>query len=215
MEDYIPKPGERVPAAAYFVEPCDKLLDVGCGDGIISHFVAEKVKTIYGIDNLQSELVRAKKRGLRVQFVDLDSQDFPFQSGYFDTVTCLDVIEHVRNPEALLLQIHRVLKNKGKLIIATPNIRFSNHVFELVLKGNFPKTSTDASVYDGGHLHFFTYNDMKSLLLKTGFAIEKTEGIINKTKRGWKGRVLEFFLGKAFMLEFRAQGILLVGRKHL
>jgi methionine biosynthesis protein MetW len=213
MKYYIPKPGERVPAAALLVEPCEKLLDVGCGDGIIRNFVAGKVKTIYGVDNSHSELDKAVKSGLKVKLVDLDTQNLPFRSDYFCTVTCLDVIEHVRDPEALLSKIYRVIKKGGKLIVATPNIRFTNHIFELIFKGNFPKTSTDTNVYDGGHLHFFTYNDMKKLLSNTGFVIEKTEGIINKPKRGWKGQILEFLLGKKFMLEFRAQGILLVARK--
>jgi methionine biosynthesis protein MetW len=213
MTLYIPKPGERVPAAAQLVEPCEKLLDVGCGDGIIKNFVTEKVKTVYGIDNSRSELDMALKRGLKVKRIDLNTQKIPFQSDYFDTVTCLDVIEHVQDPEAFLSKIYQVLKNNGRLIIATPNIRFSDHLFDLILKGNFPKTSSDTNVYDGGHVHFFTFNDMKKLLSKTGFIVEKTEGIINKTKRGWKGRILEFLLGKNFMLEFRSQGILLVARK--
>jgi len=209
MKEYIPKPGERVEVASRFVKDCENLLDVGCGDGIINHFISDRVKNIYGVDNSREMVKKSIKRGLRVKLVDLDNDDFPFKTNYFDVITCLDVIEHVKNPNALLEKIHRILKKNGTLIIATPNIRFSNHLYELLLKGRFPKTSTDISQYDGGHIHFFTFNDLIDLVKKNGFLIEEIEGVINKTRRGWKGRILEFIFGKKIMLEFRAPGILI------
>ncbi len=213
MQNYIPKPGERVEVASRLVEKCDRLLDVGCGDGVIQHFLGNRVGRIYGVDSSKEMLKIAAKRGLNVKLVDLDVKRLPFNSNFFDVVTCLDVIEHVRDPKALLVKMNRVLKRGGNLIIATPNIRFSNHLYELIIKGRFPKTSTDTSLYDGGHLHFFTYTDLVKLLESVGFFIKIIEGIINKPRRGLKGRILEFILGKKIMLEFRAPGILIVGKK--
>lgn len=213
MKDYIPKIGERVPRAAEFVGRCDKLLDVGCGDGVIQHFISDRAKYIYGVDGSKEALKKASKRGIFVKLVNLNIHNIPYKTTYFDTVTCLDVIEHVLDPQDLLTKINKVLKKNGTLILSTPNIRFTNHIYDLVVKGKFPKTSHDPGVYDGGHIHFLTYGDMIDLIQKTGFKLVKKEGIINKARRGWKGRVLEFIFGKDLMLEFRSPGILLVCEK--
>lgn len=116
MKDYIPKPGERVEAAARLVERCEKLLDVGCGDGAIQNFIAGRVRHTYGVDSSKKMLKKSAKRGLKVKYVDLDDEEIPFKKNYFDTITCLDVIEHVRNPKDLLEKIYRVLKRMGDLL---------------------------------------------------------------------------------------------------
>lgn len=213
MDEILPKIGERVEKASRFVPKCNRLLDVGCGTGIISYFIKSKVKEIYGIDSYKEDLDRAKKRGLITKIVDFNTEKFPFREGSFNTVTCLDVIEHVLDPRVLLKEIYRVLKKDGVLIISTPNIRFTNHIYDLVIKGVFPKTSLDQSLYDGGHVHFFTYKDMLKLLVDAGFKNIQEEEIINKDHRGWKGRLLKFFLGSKLMREFRTPGILLVAKK--
>lgn len=211
--EFFPKPGERVPSAVKHITACDNLLDIGCGDGILAHFVKNKVKAIFGVDNSQGSLLAAKKRGMITKQVDLDLEKLPFNNNYFDIITCLDVIEHVKNPHALLSGIYRVLKPKGKLIISTPNIRFSDHLYKLIIKGKFPKTSIDTSLYDGGHIHFFTFKDLEVLLSLQKFIIIEIDGIINKIQRGWKGRLVERIFGKKFMLEFRTPGILIIARK--
>lgn len=213
MFSQLPKPGERVEKASRFVPKCNRLLDVGCGDGIVAHFVKDKVKYIYGVDNLQKDLQKAEKKGLETKFVNLDKDKLPYTANYFDAVTSLDVIEHVKDPDVHVQETYRVLKKGGILIISTPNIRFSDHLVQLVIKGVFPKTSLDPNYYDGGHIHFFTYKDMQQLLRKAGFKNIKNEGIINKEGRGWKGRLIQAILGEAFMREFRTPGILLIAHK--
>lgn len=209
----LPNIGERVELASRYVPISKRMLDVGCGDGIICYFVKNKVKEIYGIDNNKKDLLKAKKNGLRIKSCCLDTEKFPFSGNFFDVVTCLDVIEHIKNPNFLLSEIFRILKKEGLIILSTPNIRFSDHLFKLVLKGKFPKTSEDSNFYDGGHIHFFTFLDIKDLLTKSGFQVIQEEGIINKKERGWKGKLVEKILGKKFMLELRSAGILMIAKK--
>ena len=210
---YITKEGERVELATRYVNKCDLLLDVGCGNGIIACFLKEKVNQIHGVDNSRQNLKEAKKRGLKVKNIDLDEEDLPYEDNFFDYVICLDVIEHIKEPIDLLKKIYRVLKRSGRLILSAPNIRFSNHLLRLIVNGRFPITSLDPTGYDGGHIHYFTFSDLKDLLTKVGFRIISEEGIINKPKRGVKGRILEFILGKKFMREFSSGGILIIVEK--
>lgn len=213
MKDNLPKIGERVEKASRFISRCNNLLDVGCGTGVIMHFIKGRVKKIYGIDVSKEDLQKAKMKGILTTYVNFDRMKFPFETNFFDTVTCLDVIEHVLDPQMLLKEIHRVLRKDGTLILSTPNIRFSNHIYDLVVKGIFPKTSLDQSLYDGGHVHFFTYKDMINLLQNAGFKEIKEDEIINKEQRGWKGKLLTFFLGVKFMREFRTPAMLLIAKK--
>ncbi len=213
MSDDIPRIGERVEFASRFVKKSKNLLDVGCGNGVIHHFVKDRVEDIYGIDFSRSDLLKAKKRGLITHHVDIDKNKLPFKNKIFDIVTCLDVIEHVKDPELVLTEIRRVLKDGGNLIVSTPNIRFTDHLGKLIFKGKFPKTSMEDGFLDGGHIHFFTFKDLKNLLVHVGFRVISEEGIINKKSRGWKGRILEMIFGKKIMREFRSGGILIVAEK--
>lgn len=209
----IPKIGERVEIATRYVKKCNRLLDVGCSEGVIAHFLKRKVSKIYGIDKSKKDLVKARKRGIITKHTDLDQEKIPFRNSFFNAVTCLDVIEHIKDPAGLIEEIYRVVKRGGDLILSAPNIRFSDHLLELFIRGHFPKTSEDKTAYDGGHIHYFTFSDLKLILNQVGFKVIYGEGIINKERRGIKGRITEKILGKKFMQEFRSPGILIVARK--
>lgn len=213
LKSNLPKIGERVEKGARFVPKINRLLDVGCGDGVITYFLRNKVKEIYGIDNSRKRLDKAKKLGIHTKLVNLDTQKIPYKANFFDAVTCFDVIEHVYDPQKLVNDIYHVLKNGGILILSTPNIRFSDHLYTLIFKGLFPKTSLDPEVYDGGHIHFFTYKDIHLLLENAGFSEVVDEEIINKEKRGWKGRLVQSIIGQKLMREFRTPGILVLASK--
>lgn len=85
-----------------FMEPKENHLDIGCGDGYF--LKRSKCRNCWGIDLLYGE----------------SSDKLAFQSGYFDYVTMLAVIEHLENPEDFFLEIHRVLKPGGRFIFTTP-----------------------------------------------------------------------------------------------
>jgi len=209
----IPRIGERVEFASRYIPKCKKLLDIGCGDGILYYFISGRVKEIYGLDNDTNALKISEKKYNEIKYFNLNDQFFPYSDKTFDCVTCLDVVEHILDPNLLIRNISKVLTNNGVLIISTPNIRFTDHLIKLIFNGSFPKTSVDKSQYDGGHIHFFTYKDLRSLLEKNNLKVIGEEGIINKEKRGWKGQLVEFFLGRKIMNEFRSSGILLIAQK--
>lgn len=209
----IPKLGERIELASRYIKPCKRLLDLGCGRGYLARFIKSKVLEVYGIDKSIANLILAERNGMKIEQVDLDKQKIPFGNLFFDTVVCLDVIEHIKDPYNLIKEVYRVTKRDGIFIISAPNIRFWDHLKCLVFKGKFPITSEDKSAYDGGHIHYFTFSDIKEILINAGFTITFVAGIINRFKRGIKGRILEKILGKQFMREFRSPGILIVARK--
>ena len=208
----IPKIGERVEFASRFIPKAESLLDIGCGDGTLEYFIKNRISKIYGVDNAIKSVKESKKYYFEIKLVDLN-KTIPYKRNFFDVVTCLDVIEHIKDPNKLFKETYRVLKPNGLLLLSTPNIRFSDHIYKLLFQGIFPKTSTDNNSYDGGHIHFFTFTDIRNLLLANRFKIIEYRGIINKKERGWKGKIIEFLIGSKIMREFRSPGILFIARK--
>jgi len=113
--------GSRVDVALGLLERGKRLLDVGCGDGILGYFAREKYEEVYGVDISEEALEIARRRGVKTKRVNLNKGKLPFRDEFFDAVVCLDVIEHVFEPRSLIKEIHRVLQKKGVLIISTPN----------------------------------------------------------------------------------------------
>jgi 2-polyprenyl-3-methyl-5-hydroxy-6-metoxy-1,4-benzoquinol methylase len=106
-----------------------QILDVGCGDGAMSAFLAKKLGvSVTGVDtdDLAIELAtqQFKHHGLTGQFIRVDGYAYPFPDAGFDVVVSSDVIEHVRQPEALLREAWRVLRPGGHLVVTTP-IRYT------------------------------------------------------------------------------------------
>jgi ubiquinone/menaquinone biosynthesis C-methylase UbiE len=99
-----------------------KVLDVGCGTGSLLKELAGSGKelNLYGID-LSPEMInaaRAKlKDGNHVELYERSAADLPFESNYFDYVVCMNSLHHHANPNQSLIEMTRVLKPGGVMIL--------------------------------------------------------------------------------------------------
>jgi len=101
-------------------------LDIGCDAGVYTiEFLRRGVKKISGIDINVSSIKIAKdnlkKVNLHADLTQSDAQALHFKDNTFDQVICLMIMEHVKNPTALLNEISRVLKPGGQLVLSVPN----------------------------------------------------------------------------------------------
>ncbi len=111
------------------MQSSQRVLDVGCGDGALSGLLTLRFGCqVTGLDAsvLAIEYAKTKfsERGYRGDFRLIDGYRYDLDSESFDAAVCSDVIEHVRDPKAMLTEIHRVLKPAGVLVLTTP-IRFT------------------------------------------------------------------------------------------
>lgn len=100
-----------------------RVLDVGCGGGILSEALAERGASVLGIDLAESALqaAEAHRAGQAVEYRLESSRETAARGEVFDVVTCMEMLEHVADPAAVLRDIHAVLKPGGWAFFSTIN----------------------------------------------------------------------------------------------
>jgi 2-polyprenyl-3-methyl-5-hydroxy-6-metoxy-1,4-benzoquinol methylase len=105
-------------AARKRVPKSGRILDAGCGMGFVISALPAKER--HGIDSNPAFIETAKKLNPKVDFSVRDAVKTGFKDGFFDTVICLDVVEHTQSQRALIAELSRVLSKGGRLLISTP-----------------------------------------------------------------------------------------------
>ena len=93
-----------------------RMLDVGCGTG----WLAEHFADYTGIDGSPDAVARAGERGRHVLLARVE-EPLPFENASFDGVVVKDLLEHVEDPVAVLLEVHRVLRPGGRVFASSPD----------------------------------------------------------------------------------------------
>ena len=134
-----------------------RVLDVGCGDKTYMKFVGDN--EYIGIDVEVSGRADSKK----LPDIIFNGQDIPLKDNSVDIILFLEVLEHVTKPDDLMIEIDRVLKDSGTLILSVPFI--------------WP---LHEEPYD---FRRFTHHGIQAFARKFGFEVKK----INQLHTGWLG----------------------------
>ncbi|MBU0504086.1 MAG: methyltransferase domain-containing protein [Candidatus Omnitrophota bacterium] len=99
------------------------VLEIGCGEGYGSHYLAEAAQKITAIDYNQEVIKYAREKYAKdnLRFICLDVKDLNSLGDKFDMICCFQVIEHINDPDAFLAAIPALLNNDGIFICSTPN----------------------------------------------------------------------------------------------
>lgn len=126
--------GRRVKTVLKLMAPTEgtQVLEVGCGAGN----VLEQVRgaRLFGVDISDEMLAKATARmGARATLIKADAACLPFADRTFDRVFCTEVLEHVLDPRAVLIEIRRVLTPDGVAVVSIPNEALINTVKRVIL----------------------------------------------------------------------------------
>ena len=143
-----------------------KILDIGCADGYFLALAREKGWEPYGIEISDFLLRKARESlgGKQIIGVPLKMANFPPNS--FDVISMWDVLDHLMDPLGELIEIRRILKKKGLLIIRVRNMSFHILIAKLVKKNLFRIIKNPTII----HLYGFNNKNMKVLLEKANLS---------------------------------------------
>jgi 2-polyprenyl-3-methyl-5-hydroxy-6-metoxy-1,4-benzoquinol methylase len=147
--------------------PAGKVLDVGCSSGEFSVKVRALGHHVTGVDIMEHPEVAGRVDEFHL--ADLDEGLPELGTGY-DVIIAADVIEHVRNPKALLQQMTKLLAPNGRLIVSTPNF---GHWYARarVVSGTFDYDRR--GILDETHLRFFTRRGLYRILEESSLVVEE------------------------------------------
>lgn len=149
-------------------QPSGRVLDLGCGDGSVAAALRSGGHHVTGVDATVSDEV--KERVDAFVHADLDDGLPPEATGPYDAILAADVLEHVRQPEQLLDELHGVLAPGGALWVSVPN--FAHWYPRLrVAIGRFDYDRR--GILDHTHLRFFTRSSFERLVRAHGWNVAK------------------------------------------
>lgn len=147
-----------------------RILDIGCGEGALGRALIERgASEVVGIEADPATAEAARKSLSRVFRGDVETLELPFTDGYFDCIVLADVLEHLRDPLALLKKAKRHLADSGTVVASIPNVRFLG-VLDGLAEGRWEYR--DFGILDRTHLRFFTRKEMEILFRDAGFELE-------------------------------------------
>lgn len=172
-----------------------EVLDVGCGNGVISRALGEKGFNVRGIDISEKTIARAKELNKfpNVRFEAVSAEKLVADGVRYHAVICSEVLEHLNDPGILLKTLHQSLHPDGVLIVTVPNgngprelfvtrpvismQKKNNWLWKLVQKVKsglgYKGTTVQSSADDLTHIQFFTRKSLSKLAADNKFSIER------------------------------------------
>ena len=164
---------------ARFVAPNTCVLDVGCGDG--GHYgrlLAAMASEYHGLDVSEIAVEAAKRSGILAQQHDLQSP-FPYTDDSFDLVLCIEVLEHVFEPARALLEMGRVLRPGGHILLSVPNVAHISNRIRMLLGGFSPGGTPETSAkrpWADPHIRFFTARSLATFVAAQDLLLQEMHG---------------------------------------
>lgn len=190
---------------ASWIEPGSKVLDLGCGEGDLLHFLQEDKRVLgTGIEIVEAKVARCIERGLSVLQGDINEEVLDYEDDAFDYVILSQTLQQVYEPAKLIQSLLRIGR-KG--IVSFPNFGHWSIRLQLLVRGHAPITKQlPYEWYDTPNIRVITIKDFRRFSKRVGFKILK-EVAINTDQYDRRGGIVKF------LPNLRATyGIFLIGR---
>lgn len=168
-----------------------KVLDVGCGGGILSESMARRGADVTGIDlgeeNLKAASLHAEQSGLSevLRYQHIPVERFAAEhAGTFDVVTCMEMLEHVPDPAAIVKACFDLLAPGGVCVLSTINRNPKSYLFAII-GAEYVLRLLDRGTHD--YDKFITPSELDKMAINAGFHRQDLIGLHYNpiTKRYW------------------------------
>jgi 2-polyprenyl-6-hydroxyphenyl methylase/3-demethylubiquinone-9 3-methyltransferase len=160
-----------------------KLLDVGCGGGLLAEEFARLGFEVTGIDpapeTIDTARAHASSSGLSIEYQTGAGEHLPFPEASFDHVACCDVLEHVDDVDRVIGEIARVLKPGGLFFYDTINRTFISKIAVIKVMQEWRSTAFAAP---NSHVfeRFIKPGELTAILERHGLAPGEMRGIVSR-----------------------------------
>lgn len=185
---------------ADYLQPGDKILDLGCGSGRLIEIIGNKKVDYIGIDNSEKLIEIACQQYPNYHFQLFDGSRIPFPDDYFNKVFCIAVLHHIPDNQLrieFLKEAKRVLKPGGTMILSVWYLWQEKTYWYLLAKFTLKKLlgRSKLDFFDiiefwfgkaYRYMHLFRKNELKNLIQKADFIVTG----INILRTGQRGKNL-------------------------
>jgi len=163
----------RVPLAG------KQVCDVGCGGGILAESIAKKGATVTGIDLSEKALkvadLHSLESGIKVRYELISAEDLAArEAGQYDVVTCMEMLEHVPDPAAIVQACAKLVKPGGHIFFSTLNRNPKSYLFAIIgaeyVLGLLPRGTHD-------YAKFITPAELSGFARTAGLEVEALKGM--------------------------------------
>ena len=163
----------RVPLAG------KQVCDVGCGGGILAESIAKKGATVTGIDLSEKALkvadLHSLESGIKVRYELIAAEELAArEAGQYDVVTCMEMLEHVPDPAAIVQACAKLVKPGGHIFFSTLNRNPKSYLFAIIgaeyILGLLPRGTHD-------YAKFITPAELSSFTRTAGLEVQALKGM--------------------------------------
>ena len=175
---------------ASWIEPGSKVLDLGCGEGDLLHFLKQNKQVVgTGIERREARVARCIEKGLSALQGDINAEILDYPDNSFDYVILSQTLQQVYEPADLIRSLLRI-GEKG--IVSFPNFSYWTIRLQLLLSGYAPITrQLPYEWYDTPNIRVITIKDFRKFAREVDFKIIK-EVAINTRNNGKIGKTIKF-----------------------
>jgi methionine biosynthesis protein MetW len=154
------------------VKPGSKVLDLGCGDGILLKKLREAKQAIpYGVEISEDGVCQCVEKGLYCYQGDIDEGLADYKDNSFDYVILNQTLQITKRPAYVLQEMMRISKNA---IVSFPNFGYIRTRFQLLMKGTMPKNLLlPFEWYETPNIHLLTIRDFREFCTMNDYPIKK------------------------------------------
>ncbi|MRV74069.1 bifunctional 2-polyprenyl-6-hydroxyphenol methylase/3-demethylubiquinol 3-O-methyltransferase UbiG [Duganella sp. FT92W] len=155
------------------------VIDIGCGGGILAESMARKGAKVTGIDLSEKALkvadLHSLESGVQVRYQLIAAEDMAAQeAGQYDVVTCMEMLEHVPDPAAIVQAAATLVKPGGKVFFSTLNRNPKSYLFAVIgaeyLLRLLPKGTHD-------YAKFITPAELSQYIRSAGLQVDSLKGL--------------------------------------
>jgi SAM-dependent methyltransferase len=171
-----------------------RVLEIGSGRGALLRQLLQEGHKIEGVEINQAQIDESRRLFGSLPITKVDGPRLPFADGSFDVVLSFDVFEHIRDSDAHLREVSRVLAPKGRYLLQTPN-KWTNTVFETIRWRSFSSWRHD-------HCALHSYRQLQRRFERNGFDLQFSDvpvvtAFFRRKLRHYLGAIAPFLLAVA------------------